>query len=334
MTQVHQTIVAAPTASKRWGVLGGFGQRMIASPEGVLGFIVGAPGSGKSAFFQTCPDAFIFNLDPSSTTIPGEPGAPAPQPQALMWPGISPEGRTLDDNGEPLLLTWTQVEQKVHVLKQIAARNEPRPKIVVFDSLSAMIALIKSWLPGKASDFKLSGDNKTTWKELDGRAAWDFLYDRIIDILQSLKAHGYGVHVVGHLVNAKVQLGEDRTAFVPELTITDGFWKRLYPWFEIVMIAQAVDEVVSMPDPRWKPDPKFPNAKPRTIPVQRRRVYLTTGGNEFAGITKVRVPLSTVLLEPASDAWNVFLSKYKEAADRGTFETREIVPAAPAAPKP
>jgi hypothetical protein len=305
---------------------------MIASPEGVLGLIAGAPGSGKSALFQTCPEAFIFNLDPSSTTIPGEPGAEAPTPKALMWPGISTEGRTLNDQGLPFILSWSFVEEKVAILKGLAARNEPRPKVVVFDSLSAMIALIKSWLPGKAADFNLATNSKTVWKELDGRAAWDFLYDRIIDLLLSLRAHGYGVYVVGHIVNSKVQLGEDRMTIMPELTITDGFWKRLYPWFELVMIAQAFDEVVSIPDPRWKPDPKFPNAKARTVSVQRRRVYLTTGGNEFSGITKVRVPISTVLLEPASSAWDVFVAQYKAAADRGTLEAKEVAPPPPAKP--
>ena len=332
MTQVHQTIVAAPPrASSRWGELGGFGGRMIASPEGVLGFVVGPPGSGKSALFQTCPDAFIFNLDPSSTTIPGEPGQEAPQPKALMWPGISPEGRTLADNGEPFVLSWSHVEQKVFVLKQMAQANKPRPKVVVFDSISAMISLIKAWLPGRAADFNIANENKTVWKELNGLAAWDFLYDRIIENFQTLRSHGYGVYVVGHVVNAKVQLGENQTSFIPELTITDNFWKRLYPWFEIVLVAQALDEIVSIPDPRWKPDPKFPNAKPRMLPLQKRRVYLTTGGNEFSGITKVRVPISTVLLEPASSAWDVFVTKYKEAAERGTLEAKEVAP--PPAPK-
>jgi hypothetical protein len=62
---------------------------MFASPVGVRGFIAGLPGSGKSSFFQTCPDAFIFNLDLSSTAIPIIDGK-IPEPKAVSWPGIAP----------------------------------------------------------------------------------------------------------------------------------------------------------------------------------------------------------------------------------------------------
>ncbi len=324
----HQTLaVGQPLhSSPRWGALGGFSDRMIASPEGVFAFIVGAPGSGKSALMQTCPDAFIFNLDPTSTTVPGEPGGPAPQPQALMWPGMSPEGFTLNDAGVPFVLAWSDVEAKCEILFRLFREKAPRPKIVCFDSLSRMIALLKEHLPANAASLNLAKENKSSWKELDGRARWDLLYDKIVDLCVKLPAHGYGVYVIGHLVNSVIQLGEAQNIIKPELTITDTFWKRLYPYFEIVLVAQAFQEAVSIPDPAWRPNPAFPREKPRTIAVTRRRVYLTTGGPELSGITKVRVPISTVLLEPASSAWSVFLAAYNEAASRGTLEAKEIVP--------
>lgn len=328
MSQVHQTLATGPVAaSTRWGALGGFSHRMISSPDGVLALVAGLPGCGKSAFLQTCPDAYIFNFDPTSTTIPGEPGGAAPQPRALMWPGISPSGHTIDDDGSPFVLTWDAVESKINTLIALAKAKAPRPKLVAFDSLTSMIALLKSWIPPNAGTLKMADGPRTLWKEIDGRAGWDYLYDRIIQIFQTLRAHGYGVYVIGHIVNSKIPLGDDRMVVIPELTVTDNFWKRLYPWFEIILICQASNEIVSVPDPNWRPDPRFPLAKPRIITSEKRRVRLTTGGNDYAGITKIRVPLTTVLLEPASEAWSVFSKAYQDAASRGTLEPSEIVPA-------
>jgi len=296
-----------PTArsSTKYGELGGFGHRMIASPLGVRAFIVGLPGSGKSAFLQTCPDAYIFNLDLSSTTIPIIPGSPLPEPKALMWPGIAPEGYTLNDDGTPFVLDYGAVAAKVDLLCKMARENRPRPKVVGIDSLSALIGLLKTWMPLNAVKLGIAGENKDSWKQLDGRAAWDILYDIVLSIMTRLHSHGYGVYFIGHVVNAKIPLGEDRFVLKPELTITDGFWKRLYDKFELVLLCEKKEETVSVPDPR------FAN---RTIPSARTRTYLTTGGIELSGLTKTRVVLPAICLDPPSDAWAVYLDAYTKAA--------------------
>ena len=294
--------IARPAS--RYGELGGFQSRMFASPVGVRGFIAGLPGSGKSSFFQTCPDAFIFNLDLSSTAIPIIDGK-IPEPKAVSWPGISYEGHSLDDNGQPFVLTWPAVRAKIDLLCRLAKENKPRPRLVVVDSLTACVRLLREWMPGQAAALGIAGEAKDTWKQLDGRAAWDILYDLVVGIMERLSSHGYGFYFVGHVINAKIPLGEDRFVFKPELTITDGFWKRLYDKFELVLLCEKKQEPVMIPDPR---DPR------RKIAGTVTRTYLTTGGVELSGLTKTRVLLDAIPLEPADDAWNVFRTAYEKAA--------------------
>lgn len=325
MSQVpasHQTLAVGTNPSfkpsSRYGALGGFSDRMTSSPSGIRGAIVGAPGSGKTAFIQTCPDGFILNCDLSTTTVPGTPGGPPAVPKALSWPGVNGEGKPIDDNGQPFILTWDRVQAKLTLLEQLAKSNSPRPKTIFIDHLGSCVRMLKEWIPLNADALNLKRGGAAHWKDLDGKAAWDCLYDILSSLLVRLHSYGYGVYYLMHVVNTKVQLGEDRTAFIPELSVTDNFWKRLYGNFDFIGVILREQVPVTSLDPRFDPGLK----KYRT--TMQDRTVLTMGTQLYTGITKTRVPTHTIVLDPADDAWAVFSKAYNEASARGTVEVREV----------
>lgn len=329
MSQVpasHQSLGAGTNPafkpSSRYGALGGFSDRMTSSPSGIRGAIVGGPGSGKTAFIQTCADGFILNLDLSTTTVPGAPGGPPAVPKAVSWPGVNHEGKPIDDNGQPFILAWDKVQAKLTLLEKLARENLPRPKTIFIDHLGSCVRMLKEWIPPNADALNLKRGGAARWKDLDGQAAWDCLYDILSSLLVRLHSYGYGVYYLMHVVNTKVQLGDDRNEYRPELSVTDNFWKRLYGNFDFIGVIQKQSLPITREDPR------YPGSKKMQTIMQDRTV-LTMGDLTFTGITKNRVPLHTVVLDPPTNAWDIFAAAYNEASARGTVEVREITAPTP-----
>ena len=201
------TTHAGKLPQQRYANLGFTGVKMVHPPERLFGLICGLPGEGKSQFIHSHPDAWVCNMDCTSTM--GD-------VQATIWPGIAATGLPIDVNGEPLMMTWEAVQAKVDLLCQMAKTNQPRPATVFFDSLGTWIPLLKDWIT--------RSNDKKDWRDMDGRRSWDQLYDMVIDTCLTLRRCGYGVYIVCHVVNAKIPLGDDKYVFKPELTITDGFY--------------------------------------------------------------------------------------------------------------
>jgi len=268
---------------------------MVHPPGRLLGLIVGMPATGKSYLLQSNPKAYIFNLDGSSTTNPN--------PQACIWPGIGGKGEPIDVSGAKIILTWDAILEKKKQLIEMSNRDEPRPETVVFDSLGAAIHLIKDWVTKKSG--------KTSWKELDGRRAWDDVYEGLLRFSLDMRQAGYGFFFVCHLVNAKIPLGDDRYTIRPELTITDNFYKRLFPLFELVAAMEAKwitkTKMVQLPGLGGKPGPK----KQETVKTKVH--FLTVNDESLAGITKCRVKMADSLELPEEDAWSFFESAYVQA---------------------
>lgn len=298
----NQTLASGTTIASKYGRLGGRVGSSVAHPAGIMALIAGVPGCGKSAFLQTHPDGYIFNLDESSTT--------APKPTAARWPDVSEDGRPINDDGSPCFLDWGQVDQKVKVLLDMARKGENRPRTIILDSLTAAIRLLVKWVPSQAVALGIASENKATFKELHGPAAWDAIYTILVDTMVTLHSHGYGVYYVSHVVNAKVPLGDDQFVFRPELTVTDGFYKRIFNVFE--MVAVVAKEVV----PVQKPDPRFPNTT-KTVSVNEEKVVLVTSDAKLNEIIKYRVRIPGKVELPLGQGWAAFETAYLAAAKEG-----------------
>ena len=152
---------------------------------------------------------------------------------------------------------------------------------------------------------------KEEWKQLDGRRAWDDVYDGLLRFSLDLRRNGYGFFYICHLVNAKIPLGDDRYTIRPELTITDNFYKRLFPMFELVAAFESdwvmESKQVQMKGIGGKPGPM----KTETTKVQK--YFMTVNDEALAGITKCRVKLPDQIELPQESAWTSFEGQYISA---------------------
>ena len=283
------------TQSQKYASLGFSGQHMKFPIDRLFGMISGAPNSGKSTLFQSNPDAFIFNLDVSSTV--------SPNPVACIWPGISPEGQACDVDGSQFKLTWKSVIDKYRQLMDLAGSKSPRPSIVVIDSLGAIINLAKENV--------MKEWQKDSWRELDGRAGWDTVYDGILRLAFSLRNAGYGVFFSCHIINSVIQLGDDRWVEKNQLSITSGFWKRFYQYIEFSAVIHPETSFIERKEPDTT---KTVQGREIRIPgksvqekVQQR--VLTTTDDAYEGITKSRVEIERLVI-PRSDSWQALADAY------------------------
>jgi len=297
MTQT-QDLAVGKTGVQKYSGLGFSGQKMVHPPGQLLGLLVGMPGTGKSSFMQSNPDAFIINTDGTSTTNP--------TPQACIWPGVTAFGEPMDVGGASMVLTWDEVLKKKEQLIKMAGSNTQRPQTIVLDSLGPSIQLMKDYVTKKAG--------RENWKDLDGRRAWDDVYDGLLRFSLDLRRHGYGFFYVCHLVNAKIPLGDDRYTIRPELTITDSFYKRLFPMFELVAAFESdwvtESKQIQMQGVGGKPGPK------RTETIKTQKYYMTINDEALAGITKCRVDLPDRIELPQEDSWSSFEGQYISAQQK------------------
>jgi len=293
-----QDLAVGKTGAQKYSGLGFSGQRMVHPPGQLLGLIVGMPGAGKSFFLQSNPNAFIINTDGTSTTNPN--------PQACMWPGVTKNGEPMDVGGSKMVLTWEEILKKKEQLIKMSEAGQARPQTIVLDSLGPSIQLMKDYVTKKAG--------RENWKDLDGRRAWDDVYDGLLRFSLDLRRHGYGFFYVCHLVNAKIPLGDDRYTIRPELTITDSFYKRLFPMFELVAAFESdwisESKQIQLPGIGGKPGPK------KTETIRTQKYYMTINDETLAGITKCRVDLPDRIELPQEDAWSSFEGQYISAQNK------------------
>ena len=199
--------------------LGFSGQRMNYPLNALFGMVVGEQNTGKSYLFQSNPDAFIINLDLSSTVVP--------ECRATIWPGVNEEGTPIDVGGEQLVLTWEKVIEKKKQLIALAKANEPRPKCIVVDTITPAVRLLKPYIASKM--------DRTSFEQAHGPAAYDKLFDEVLSFAFDLRQHGYGVWFIAHLSREYLQVGDDGGK-KEELTLnlSAGMVRRLTPAVEMI----------------------------------------------------------------------------------------------------
>lgn len=290
-TDDSQITATATTPAQKYAALGGYTGPQFKPLEKVLGFICSIPKAGKTALIEGNPGAFIFNCDNSSTVNP--------RALATKWPMFGEDGTPTE------ILRWEAVDAKIKILENLARTNNPdRPQCVVFDSLSSMLELVIDYVTRNAQRLGLVGGDRAApenFSALNGLAAWDMVYNTITQTINRLKNTGYGVWILGHITNKNVVLASDMIT-VPELTITDGFWKRLFPRFDFsgVIIAEKKTQMVDVPG---KPKKRVDNVV-RTLRIEH------PGLNSILG---ARVPIEPSIELPLDGGWDRFEEAYKAA---------------------
>ena len=281
--------------------LGFSGQRMQYPLNSMFGMVVGEQNTGKSYLFQSNPDAFIFNLDLSSTVIP--------ECVATIWPGVSEEGRPIDINGSQIKLTWDKVLEKKKQLVQLAVADQPRPKSVVFDTITPMARMLKPWVAKQMG--------RERFDQLHGPAAYDKLFEEILGIAFELRQAGYGVWFIAHLSKEFVQVSEDSSAKQSELilNLSQGMNRRRTPAVE--MIAPICCDVVTEMVPRTKTI-KLSNGTTKeqtvhdTVTSYKRKIAFSDP--RFAGLIRTRTVnrMSDIPLDGTSP-WSAFETAFNDA---------------------
>lgn len=302
------TLAHGQTVQQKWGRLGGFTGPQILDPALMSAFVFGLPDSGKSAFLQSNPDAWINNFDGSSTT--------AADPVAVRWPGVDPStSMMIGDDGRPMVLTYEKVMEKDKLLIELATSGQPRPKTIVDDSLSTLLPLVRDYVVRKSTSLGISKDPVENWRQLHGPAAYDAAYEIVVNRIQSLKNAGYGVWLIGHMALEKIPIGEDRFVQAFGFTFGDGLWKRLFPLFEFsaCVVAEDTTEMTTTEEEiEMRPGVKV--KKTRQVPNPVRKVRVVTKRHDIKGMTKSRTNFDQFEL-PRKGAWAAFAAAYRRASE-------------------
>lgn len=301
-----QTLSVGQTPQQRYSArLGGYTGKASRPATALCALIIGLPGCGKSAFMQTCKDAYILDFDLSGTT--------ASNPQAVMWPGLNTQGQPIDDQGNPFVPQYEHFKAKIDILLEMASNKDPdRPKIVVLDTLSKWKEMCEDWIVRNCQKLNISREKVDNWKDLNGMSAYGFLYGEIRRTINQLSDAGYGVYVIGHVYNTITQLEEGKNKFHYKLTITDNFWSQLHHSFHYIGAMDKQTRTVvtkeTIKDPR---DP----SKTMERPVKETKTVFMLGlvSNDFEGIVKNKVRLPSVIELPEEGAFDYFQSVYSTA---------------------
>ena len=308
MTQPQQLAVGTPGAAQYDG-LGGFTGSHRAGLEHTFSFFFGLSGEGKTNLMEQVPDSFRFNLDCSSTI--------AKAPTSMNWPVLDSTGNLLLAPSQIGSLSWEAAEAKVTILKRLAAENKHRPTTIIFDSLTSWVRLLQDYVARNAVKLSLRSNDRgpaENFRQLDGKAAWDVVYETVVQTCSMLRSSGYGVFLVGHVVKELIPIGEDRMSQELAFTTGPGLWKRMHPLLEnsiyIGSVLEPVEETYEQ-ESIVRGERKI-DIKKRS--VNKKRVYAEGERVGLEGMTKIRVRIPKVLL-PETGAWEALSKAYREASE-------------------
>lgn len=320
---MQHTTTAAPTWASR---LSASTSPTRADPGSVMGILLSPPGVGKTSLFATHPSCFHLNLD--ITSIPHH------APTMQSWPTVNEAGRPTGSDGKPIVLTWDGVLERVGTLLQMAETNQPRPQTILIDSMAAAMRLLREHCITHANRLNLKSGPVNAWKDLDGRAAWDFVYEEIVNVTQRLKHAGYGVWWTLHLMPETITNDDGTAQRRMSLNITDNFWKRLHDMMEIVMFIDRTSVTIKETrDEHPMIRGKLDTSKVVKVPVAEydKPVYrLHFHKASLSGYIKTRAPLppsieleslpltfeedgKTPALWTPGDGWGTFSEAYADA---------------------
>jgi len=297
---MSQALAAGKLPQSKYGELPGFTATPMIAPLGRMFCLVcGPPGDGKSTFCQSNPNGYTINLDLSSTSryIKG-----------TIWPGVDPKtGRPIDNHGDPVFLSWDKVLEIVNQLIAMAEQDLPRPETIYFDSIDGLIPLMITHL--------VEINDKDSWQDMDGRRMWGILYDLLVQTWNRLRCAGYGVYIIGHIIQTKIPIGDDKYHVGMDFTFGDGLWKRIEWALEMIAGVEVEERTVTR---MVKQKPVIIEGITKTLKdkevSEKVRVYVfSTHGGEADELLKQRVNFSDSVTLPEEAGWAKVETAYKKA---------------------
>lgn len=294
----YQTVAAGTPPAGRWASLGFASVPVAFDLDTVFGMLVGEQNSGKSYLAQSNPNAFIINADDSPIVNP--------HGQACIWPARDTDGRIIDLDGKPMVLTWDAIEKKRQQLIQMAKDNVDRPRTVVLDTIFPVMRLLKQHV--------VAHFNKTEWEQLHGPMAYEKVYSILIEFALSLRSHGYGVWFVAHLSKRWVSLSETSNIQEYALYMSEGLRERLSKTVELIAPVRAMNstKVVTSDKTINVGGKEVVRKVTNEVPYTRR--YLAFNDPEFANIIRTRTlkPLPDIDLD-GPNPWETFSQAFSNA---------------------
>lgn len=296
MTTFQTTTI--PT--KSWG----FGIRdtqMTYPLERCFGLVCGEQGTGKSYCFQRNPRAAIFNTDVSGTVVPN--------PAAEIWPGVNNMGQPIDALKRPLRLSWKLILEQQQKLIQLAKDNQPRPVLVVIDTLEPLIAHLK--------DHITESLNRESFESIDSKLAWGRLQAALFPFFNELRDHGYGVWLIAHtfMKTIKVQ-GEAQTTERVALAVAPSISDFIYRTVEMVIPIKCTSETESKTVPVvTKVAGVGDVTEKKTIQVPFLKRVAAFDDPSVFGLRRTRTlnPMPSVRLDNVPDPWAAIEAAYNAA---------------------
>jgi hypothetical protein len=299
------SLAVGESLTNKYGSWGIANQRMIKPPSRLFGLAFGPPNAGKTSLFSWNPGALIINCDGSSTPLPF-PGAPAPTAQ--FFPGFNAKGESIGPTGSVMNLTWEKIDEMRLKLIEAAEKNLPRPEIVVLDSVTTAMHRIKEHLVIK-DRAKPNRSHVKEWSDLHGEAAWEALYNTLLNFAHTLLPH-YGVWFIAHITDKWKSVG-GADVKVRELTVPDGFRARFNPLLELAICLEArlspekVTTYIDVPGT---------GKVPQIDTIMKKKAFLTGETADLANVYKQRIALPVNLELPPTKEWETFCKAYESAA--------------------
>jgi len=299
----RQTLASGDTFMSQYGSFGIANERLWVMPSRMKAILIGEFNTGKTTFLGSNPAALIWNLDLSSTPVPsiGAPGL-----AAQMWPGISPDGKPIGFDHKPFTFDHDSMVAMKDRLLDAAAKNQPRPEMIVIDSLTEWLNYLRA---ATLKHFK-----KDTWDEGRGDAMWEWLYQQINLFLTELRNAGYGVWVSAHISSELVTQGDSTKKVRWSLNAPPGFFKRFYGTFEMALqMEKSVRPVTEKKTRRATVNGATLEFVEDSTTYQT--IFTLRGEDpERAALLKRRVCFNPILELPPTEAWKSFESVYLSVA--------------------
>lgn len=293
----EQLMTTGPTGARKYARISSPVHNGVGPPGGSFMALVGEPSTGKTSFMASNPRAFILNCDRSQLPV-------MPEFRAAVWPVRNPAGELIGSDGQPVEMTWNSVHDTIDILCEMAENDEERPETVIFDTIAGQMQL--------AMQKHMNDRGVTDWRQLDGRAGWDWVYNSMIGQWDRLRTAGYGVCLVLHAVNKIVSLeGGDGQTRAMDLTITGNFWSRFFWKLDLVIALKILR--MNVKETRTQ---DLGNGQTRefTKDVPKDVQIASVSNPEFRGIVKSRVTMTDVTLSRDS-AWQDFETAFNQAAN-------------------
>lgn len=302
------TLAVGRTIASKYGALGISGTNMVPPLEHLLGLLVSFPSRGKSHLLQSNPDCFIYNTDGSPTVYNDIP--------AQIWPGVGELGQPIDTDGSYVSLTFDLMLEKLKVLKAMAEDDfKGRPRFVAVDSLGLMLPLVRDWVVRNAVPLRIMKEPVERWNDLHGPSAWDETYGAIVDFALAHRRLGYGFWFTLHLTQKIIRLNDETSERVVGVNITDNFWSRLFPLFDMIAIVDREEIVRTIPITRKLPDGRTVSGGSKEETVRQHFLVVDpASAPNLRHIVKHRVSMPGKIILPETNTFAAFADAYNKAA--------------------